>query len=252
MKSTIPHAWGDLTARVGTLSAGRTVCGYLAGYLVDSKFNIIVGLVSVPANVVQAPQVKVVVDRVKNWLGQLPKRLGLDSAFDRDQVYLDLNDEPIELFVTPRSHRTIKGRLSPKHFLFNQAGKLCCPADQPMQLKYGPYSDGRSVYEGEGCATCALRSQCVPQGKEVRRFQIKLESHRRWLLNRAKSKTDQGLHILLQRFAREGVFGHANSYHNGDRTPYRDGDMNTIADCMTVFALNLEKLPSYQATTAIA
>jgi transposase len=252
LKSTIPHAWGDLTARVGTLSAGRTVCGYLAGYLVDSKFNIVVGLVSVPANVVQAPQVKVVVDRMKNWLGQLPKRLGLDSAFDRDQVYLDLNDEPIELFVTPRSHRTIKGRLSPKHFLFNEAGELCCPADQPMQLKYGPYSDGRSVYEGEGCATCALRSQCVPQGKEVRRFQIKPESHRRWLENRAKSKTDQGRHILLQRFAREGVFGHANTYHNGDQSPYRDGDMNAIADCMTVFALNLEKLAAYQATTAIA
>ena len=121
-----------------------------------------------------------------------------------------------------------------------------------MQLKYGPYSDGRSIYEGVGCATCALRSQCVPEGKEVRRFQIKPESHRRWLLNRAKSKTVQGRHILLQRFAREGVFGHANSYHNGDRTPYRDEDMNTIADCMTVFALNLEKLASYQATTAIA
>jgi hypothetical protein len=252
LKSTIPHAWGDLTARVGTLSAGRTVCGYLAGYLVDSKFNIIVGLVSLSANAAQAPQVKVVVDRVKNWLGQLPQRLGLDSAFDRDQVYLDLHDEPIELFITPRSHRTIKGRLSPKYFLFNEAGELCCPANQPMQLKYGPYKDGRSVYEGEGCATCALRSQCVPKGKEVRRFQVKPESHRRWLENRAKSKTDEGRYILHQRFAREGVFGHANSYHNGDRSPYRDGDMNTIADCLTVFALNLEKLAAYQATTAIA
>jgi hypothetical protein len=45
-----------------------------------------------------------------------------------------------------------------------------------------------------------------------------------------------------QRFAREGVFGHANTHHNGDRAPYRDGEMNAIADRLTAFAVNLEKL----------
>jgi transposase len=252
LKPSIPHAWGDLAARVGTLSTGRTMCGYLAGYLVDSKCNVIVGLLSVAANTAQTPQVKIVLDRVKAWLGRLPKRLGLDSAFDRDQVYLDLKDEPVELFITSRSHRTVKGRLSPAHFLFNEEDELCCPAGHPMQLKYGPYQDGRTVYEGVGCASCPLRAQCVPEDKQVRRFQVKLESHRRWQENRLKSKSDQGRRVLHQRFAREGVFGHANTYHNGDRAPYRDGDMNAIADCLTVFALNLEKLAAHQATAAVA
>ena len=119
-----------------------------------------------------------------------------------------------------------------------------------MRLKYGPYEDGRSVYEGEGCASCPLRGQCVPESKEERRFQVKLKSHRRWLENRAKSQSDEGRHILRQRFAREGVFGHANTYHNGDRAPYRDGDMNAIADCLTVFAVNLEKLATHRANAA--
>jgi transposase len=248
--STIPHAWGDLSARVGTLSTGRPVCGYLAGYLVDSKCNVIVGLVSVAANTAQAPQVKVVVDKVKDWLGRLPRRLGLDSAFDRDQVYLDLQHEPIELFIVSRSHRTTKGRLSPESFLFNEADQLCCPAGQPMRLRYGPYKDGRSIFEGEGCATCPLQAQCVPEGKSVRRFQVQLEGHRRWLQNRAKSRSKEGRRVLLQRFAREGVFGHANTYHNGDRAPYRDGEMNAIADCLTAFVVNLEKLAAHQAATA--
>lgn len=252
LKPSIPHAWGDLAARVGVLSTGRSICGYLAGYLVDSKCNVIVGLLSVAANTTQAPQVKTVLDRVKHWLGRLPKRLGLDSAFDRDQVYLDLKDEPVELFITSRSHRTVKGRLSPAHFLFNEDDKLCCPAGHPMQLKYGPYQDGRTVYEGVDCASCSHRTQCVPKDKQVRRLQVKLESHRRWQENRLKSKSDEGRRVLHQRFAREGVFGHANTYHNGDRAPYRDGDMNAIADCLTVFALNLEKLATHQATATVA
>jgi transposase len=249
---TIPHAWGDLSARVGTLSTGRSICGYLAGYLVDSRCNVIVGLVSVAANTAQAPQVKLVVNQVKDCLGRLPRRLGLDSAFDRDQVYLDLQDEPIELFIVSRSHRTTKGRFSPESFCFNAADQLCCPAGQPMRLRYGPYKNGRSIFEGQGCATCPLQAQCVPEGKSVRRFQVKLDSHRRWLQNRVKSHSPQGRRLLLQRFVREGVFGHANTYHNGDRAPYRDGAMNAIAACLTAFVVNLEKLAAHQAATAAA
>jgi transposase len=250
LKPTIPHAWGDLSARVGKLSAGQSVCGYLVGYLVDSAHDIIIGLVSVAANAAQAPQVKVVLDKTKHLLARLPGRLGLDSAFDHDHVHVTLADEPIEIFIVSRNHRAPKGRFGPEHFLINEAGELCCPAGEPMRLKYGPYEDGRSVYEGEGCASCPLRDQCVPEGKEERRFQVKLESHRRWLENRANSQSDEGRHILRQRFAREGVFGHANTYHNGDRAPYRDGDMNAIADCLTVFAVNLEKLAAHRANAA--
>lgn len=252
LKPTIPHAWGDLSARVGKLSAGQSVCGYLVGYLVDSAHDIIIGVVSVAANVAQAPQVKVVLDKAKRLLGRLPRRLGLDSAFDHDQVHLALAGEPIEPFITSRNHRAPKGCFGPERFLINEAGELCCPAEEPMRLKYGPYEDGHSIYEGKGCASCPLRAQCVPEGKEERRFQVKLESHRRWLENRAKSQSDEGRRVLRQRFAREGVFGHANTYHNGDRAPYRDGDMNAIADCLTVFAVNLEKLAAHRANAAVA
>jgi len=243
---SVPHAWGDLSARVGTLSAGRSICGYLAGYLVDSKCNVIIGLLSVPANTAQAPQVKIVVDKVKNCLGRLPKRLGLDSAFDRKQVYLDLKGEPLETFIVSRSHRTRQGIFAPELFVFNEVGQLCCPRGSPMQLKYGPYENDRAIYEGVECASCQLRGQCVPEDQPARRLQIDVVGHRRWLENRAKSHSIEGQRILKQRFAREGVFGHANTYHNGDRAPYRDGAMNAIADCLTAFAVNLERLATHQ------
>lgn len=252
LKPSVPHAWGDLAARVGVLSTGTSICGYLAGYLVDGEHNIIVGLVTVAANAAQAPQIKVVLDKTKRLLRRLPRRLGLDSAFDRDQVYEDLDPEPIELFITSRNRRGPKGRFGPEHFLFNEAGELCCPAGQLMKHKYGPYKNGRSTFEGQGCASCPFADQCVPEKQTVRRLQIKVESHRRWLENRAQSQSDEGRYVRHQRFAREGVFGHANAYHNGDRAPYRSGDMNTIADCLTAFVVNLEKLAAHQAHAAAA
>lgn len=252
LKPSVPHAWGDLSARVGTLSQGVTICGYQVGYLVDGAHDVIIGIVSMPANTAQARQVKVVLDKAKRVLGSLPQRLGLDSAFDQDQVYLDLQDEPIELFAVSRDHRAPKGRFGPDRFLFNEDGELCCPAGTSMEQKYGPYEDGRTIYEGQGCAHCSLRAQCVAEDREARRFSTKPESHRRWVKNRLKSQSEEGERVLKQRFAREGVFGHANTHHNGDRAPYRDGEMNAIADCLTAFAVNLEKLAAHQASPAVA
>jgi transposase len=247
LASSVPHAWGDLSARVGTLSQGVIICGYQVGYLVDSAYNIIIGVVSMAANEAQAPQVKKVLDKTKRVLGGLPQRLGLDSAFDQDQVYIDLEDEPIEIFAVSRDHRAPKGCFGPDHFLFNASGELCCPAGTPMKQRYGPYEDGRVVYEGQGCADCDLRSQCVGEEKEFRRFSTRPESHQRWLDNRRRSQSEEGERIRKQRFAREGVFGHANTHHNGDRAPYRDGEMNAIADHLTAFAVNLEKLAAHLA-----
>jgi IS5 family transposase len=197
---TIPHAWGDLSARVGTLSRGVTICGYQVGYLVDGAHDVIIGVVSMAANALgpwaqgpgaaQAPRVKQVLGQAKRlvlWavttgrtLGSLPQRLGLDSAFDQDQVYLDLEGEDVEAFaaVSPvgrnhrvsRDHRSPKGRFGPDRFLFNEDGILCCPAGTPMEQKYGPYDDGRVVHEGRGCADYPLPSQCVSEDEEARRF----------------------------------------------------------------------------------
>ena len=245
----IPHAWGDLAARVGTLSRGVTICGYQVGYLVDSAHDIIIGVVMMAANGSQPPQVKHVLTQARRVLGGWPQRLGLDSAFDRDQVYLDLAATPIEIFAVSRDHRAPKGCWGAERFRFNAAGELCCPSGTPMTQKYGPYKDGRVIYEGQGCAACELRAQCQGEKPAPRRFSTQPEQHRRWLANRHKSQSAEGDRILKQRFARERVFGHANTHHNGDVAPYRDDEMNAIAADLTVFAVNLEKLATHQAPT---
>lgn len=244
----IPHAWGDLAARVGVLRANQTLCGYLAGYLVDKAHNIIIGLLTVPANAAQSSSLKTVLEKSRSVLGRLPQRLGLDSAFDHDHVYTDLGDEPIDLYIVSRNRRGPKDCFGPERFCFadDDSNQLYCPADKQMQLKYGPYKNGRTIYWGVDCSTCPLFAQCVPKGHSERRFNIDVESHRRWQQNRSQNQGATAQHILRQRFAREGVFGHANTYHNGDRLSYRCEGMSTVADCLTVFVLNLEKLAAHQ------
>lgn len=48
-----------------------------------------------------------------------------------------------------------------------------------------------------------------------------------------------------QRMAWENVFGHGNTYHHGDKVPYRSKPMNFIAQVMTVIAIDLEKMVRY-------
>ena len=242
LKPAIPHAWGDLSARVGKLSRGQYICGYLAGYLVDGAHNIIIGLVSVAANVRQSEHVMGVLQQSKRLLGRLPRRLGLDSAFDYDHLYTDLEQKAIEFFISPRYRHGPKGRFNSSHFYFNQEEQLCCPNDQPMICKYGPYESGQAIFMGVGCQQCSLADQCLPKGQHQRRLNIHPESHRRWQNNRTRSQSQQGQEMRRQRFARESLFGHGNTYHNGDRNPYRLPGMNRVADSLTVFALNLEKL----------
>ena len=248
LRPVIPHAWGDLAARVGVLRANQTLCGYLAGYLVDKAHNIIIGLLTVPANAAQSSSLKTVLEKSKSVLGRLPQRLGLDSAFDHDHVYTDLAAESIDLYIVSRNRRSPKDCFGPEHFCFvdDDANQLHCPADKLMQLKYGPYKNGRAIYWGVDCSTCPLLAQCVPKGHSERRFNIDVESHRRWQQNRSQNQGATAQHILRQRFAREGVFGHANTYHNGDRLSYRSPGMPTVADCLTVFVMNLEKLADHQ------
>ena len=238
----IPHAWGDLDARVGRASRGEQVCGYLRGFLVDSKRNVITAVVSVAANVAQAPQVKVALAKCKEALGRLPSRLGLDSAFDQDEVYRDLKKLGVEATISSRNHRAPKGRLGPEHFPVDERGNVCCPAKKPMKVEYGPYADGTTVYGGTACTGCPCFAECVPEGKERRQLRVNPDKHQRWLTNREHSQSEEGRKTLGQRFAREGVFGHTNTYHNGDRAPYRSDEMNTIAAYTSAFASNLEKL----------
>ncbi len=50
----------------------------------------------------------------------------------------------------------------------------------------------------------------------------------------------------------ENVFGHGNTYHHGDKAPYRSKPMNFIAQVMTVVAIDLEKMVRYGNQTAVA
>ena len=50
----------------------------------------------------------------------------------------------------------------------------------------------------------------------------------------------------------ENVFGHGNTYHHGDKAPYRSTPMNFIAQVMTVIAVDLEKMVRYGNQAAAA
>ena len=83
----LPEAFGNPDARVGHTRTNGTICGYRSGFLVDAKRHIVTALIFVTLNVGEAPTVVRALEKHHSIFGRYPKRLGLDSAFDRDVHY---------------------------------------------------------------------------------------------------------------------------------------------------------------------
>ena len=81
-----------------------------------------------------------------------------------------------------------------------------------MQQVSGPNPKGQNLYRSTSqCALCPLLNQCLTAKQQHKtsqpqpQLQINPAAHQRALRRR--------------RFASEGLFGHLNTYHNGDKTP---------------------------------
>ena len=117
-----------------------------------------------------------------------------------------------------------------------------------MEKVAGPYKNGTDRYRPDAeCAKCPLLAQCLTakqqlKEKPCRELVTNTAAHQRAQENREFSRSDEGWDLRRRRFAAEGLFGHVNQHHNGDKAPYRDGTMDHIAQLMVAFISNLEKL----------
>jgi transposase len=216
--AVLPQSRGDLDARLGKANNWEFCFGYLAGYA------------HVP--------------------GQA-ESMALDSAFDFPEVYQALDEAQLKGYIAPRDHRSPKGCFGSECFVWNK-GQLLCPHEAPM-TETKAHRDGKVTYEGTDCATCPLREQCVGEGAQhSRTLTVHPTHHQRWQENRVANQTEAYKQAQKQRMAWENVFGHGNTYHHGDKAPYRSKPMNFIAQVMTVIAIDLEKMVRYGSQVPVA
>lgn len=247
----LPQAFGNPDAAVGHTRTDGTVCGYRSGFLVDAKHWIITAVIFVALNQPEAPTVITALDKHYELFQRYPKRLGVDSAFDRDEVHQSTAQRGIECVATVRSRPGPAGLFHADAFIWNEQGELICPAGEVMVQVAGPYQDGTDRYRAPGqCAQCPLVNQCLTAKQQQkadpqRELKTNTAAHQRAQQNRQRSRSAEGWRLRLRRFAAEGLFGHLNRYHNGDKAPYRAGAMDHIAQLMVAFTSNLEKLAAH-------
>jgi len=248
LASSLPQAFGNPDAAVGHTRTDGTVCGYRSGFLVDAKHWIITALVFVALNKPEAPTALTALDKHYGIFQRYPERLGLDSAFDRDEVHLGTKQRNIESVATARSRPGPKDVFHADAFVWDEQGQLLCPNREVMEKVAGPYKNGTDRYRASAeCAQCPLLAQCLTakqqlKEKPCRELLTNTAAHQRAQQNRERSRSDEGWGLRRRRFAAEGLFGHVNRYHNGDKAPYRNGPMDHIAQLMVAFTSNLEKL----------
>jgi len=248
---SLPQAFGNPDAAVGHTRTNGTVCGYRSGFLVDAKHWIITAVVFVALNKAEAPTALTALDKQYAIFQRYPKRLGLDSAFDRDEVHLGTKQRHIDSVATARSRPGPKGIFHADAFIWNEQDQLLCPNGAVMEKVAGPYKNGTDRYRANAdCAQCPLLAQCLTakqqlKEKPCRELLTQTAAHQRAQQNRERSRSDEGWGLRRRRFAAEGLFGHVNRYHNGDKAPYRAGPMDHIAQLMVAFTSNLEKLAAH-------
>jgi len=246
----LPQAFGDQEATVGHTRTTGTLCGYRSGFLVDAKRRIITAVVVVTLATAEASTVLSALEQYHARFDRYPLRLGLDSAFDRDTVHRVLEAHHIGGAVTVRSRPGAAGVFHADAFVWDDQGSLRCPQGEVMAQVAGPYKDGTDRYRAEAdCAHCPLVEQCLTEAQRQkpephRELRTTTEAHQRAQRHRERSRSPEGRAIRRRRFAAEGVFGHANRFHNGDKTPYRTGQMTHRAQLMVAFVINLEALAS--------
>ena len=246
----LPQAFGDSEATVGHTRTNGTLCGYRSGFLVDAKRRIITAIIVVTLATAEAPTVISALEKQYALFGRYPLRLGLDSAFDRDTVHVYTEAHDIFSGITVRSRPGPSGVFHADAFVWDQDNALRCPQGEVMEHVAGPYKDGTDRYRARAeCAHCPLVEQCLTEAQREkpephRQLRTTTAAHQRAQRNRERSRSPEGRAIRRQRFAAEGVFGHANRFHNGDKTPYRDGQMTHLAQVMVAVVITLETLAS--------
>ena len=253
LKGLLPHACGDLDARVGWVSRVSFLCGYWLGFLSDGLHGVITAVRVTPLNIVQHTQMIPALDAHKERVGDYPPEVAADSAQDYYPVHQDLDERQIEGHIAARNHRGVGGGLSSDHFTLDEEGRLHCPEGKAMKPGK-PGKDGRTPFKAvaSDCASCPRKTECLPKGQQPdgpRRIQLEPAAHQRWLQNREHTLTDEYKKAQKKRFASEGLFGLAVRLHGADKMPYRSDPMNHIAGLMIGITMNLALLARHDATT---
>ena len=246
LKAHLPHARGDLDARVGWVSEVNLKCGYWVGFLADSLRQVITAVRVVPLNVDQRSQMLPALESHKERCQTYPQAVAADSAQDFYPVHAALDERQIEGHIAPRDHRANGGGWGPEHFTWDEAGHLRCPAGDLLSAGKPRASDGLIPHKATGpCATCAHKADCLTKGQQPngpRLIHLDPDAHQRWLQNRAHCQTGAYKQAQAKRFASEGLFGLARRLHGADKMPYRSQPMNLIAGLLLGTVMNLALL----------
>jgi len=248
--AALPQAFGDPAATVGHTRTNGTLCGYRSGFLVDAKRRIITAVVVVTLATAEASTVITALEQYHARFDRDPLRLGLDSAFDQDTVHRVLEAHNIGGAITIRSRPGAAGGFHADAFVWDAQDALRCPQGEVMAPVGGPYKDGTVRYRVDAdWAQWPLKAQCLTEPQQApseprRELRTIPAAHQRAQRHRERSRCPEGRAIRRRRVASEGVFGHANRFHNGDKTPYRTGGMTQVAQLMVACVMNLETLAS--------
>lgn len=147
-----------------------------------------------------------------------------------------------------RSKSTKRGLFGRDRFTILPDGTARCPADKPMR---GPHKDGRRLrYEGNGCPSCPLRSQCTDGKKRVLNVLPHYDRLRDAMHDRM-AQPDATARYHRRAVTIEPVFASVENEMNFRRCSSRFADTIVAEILLKLLAHNIRRLASARRSSCV-
>lgn len=237
----IPHARGDLRARVGRTSSKDNYCGYLQSFAYDYPGGIFTACCLEGGDTFCSKLFAGTYEAHKKNVGRAPEEMSLDKGYDDIEVREIAERDKTTAYISLVKRDNKYGVYSTEMFEFNKEGDLICPAGNKMErLGKKSRKDRKTRFKGVSCPGCELRGFCTTVTH--RTVEIIEEEHKRRQKARELSQSPEHKEAMKKRLRIEAGIGHLKDYHLLRRALYRNKEMIRIQQLMSVTSSNIEKL----------
>jgi transposase len=198
-------------------------------------------------------------EKVKAWLGRLPKKINSDAAYGSEENYAYLAQEQVGNYLKyPGFDREQKKRYKPDLFKAEnmaydaQRDAFTCPNGKVLSFQgtrqektKGGYRIEKRIYVGEDCQGCPLQAQCTRTERRQIRVSFQLRKYRQQA--RENLRSEEGCRLRSQRGVDvESTFGRIKEDWGFRRFLLRGLDKVTVEWGLLCLAHNLAKVWSSQ------
>lgn len=213
---------------------------------VDDKAGVVVDVDVTTGKVNEGTQLVAQVERVAENTGVVPSVVTADAAYATSENYRALEEMGIDPMIPSQPERRQGRGIPVRRFKYDARHHIVrCPGGRKMHCVGTNRQGWIFKTERRECASCLLKTRCVPKSKKRRAILIVYGYTALLRGRRKKYKEQMRFYYSRHRACVEGRNGEAKEQHGLRRAARRGLEQVLIQAILTAVAMNLKRLGAF-------